>query len=336
MKCEPMQRRSFLTLLGGVAAAWPLAARAQQNGRVRRVGVLMGYTEPDLEGRGRFQAFRQGLVELGWLEGRNLRLDVRWAGVDVARLRGYARELVELAPEVLLGATTPATQALQAATQTIPIVFVGATDPVATGIVASLARPEANLTGFMNFEFSLAGKWLSLLRDMAPRVARVALLFNPDRGYAAGYMRAAQDAGERLGLTIAAAGVRDAVDIEPAIAAAASAGEGGLLVLPEPFSLHELNRTTIIAHAAKYRVPAIYFDRVFVANRGLMSYGADLRLSYRLGATYADRILRGAKPADLPVQFATKFNLAINMETAKALGLNVSQQLQFLADEVIE
>jgi putative ABC transport system substrate-binding protein len=331
-----MQRREFITLLGGAAAAWPLAARAQQDRQVRRVGVLMGYTETDPEGQARLQAFRQGLADLGWVEGRNLRLDVRWAGVDVARQRNHARALVELAPEVLLAATTPVTQALQAATQTIPIVFVGATDPVATGVVASLARPQANLTGFMSFESSMAGKWLSLLRDMAPRPARVALLFNPDRPHVAAYVRTAQDAGERLALTITAAGLRDAADIEPAIAAVARAGNGGLLVLPDPFSINVLHRTAIIAHAAEYRLPAIYFDRIFAANGGLMSYGADQQRSYRDGATYVDRILRGAKPSDLPVQFATKFELVLNLKTAKTLGLDVSQNLLSIADEVIE
>ena len=205
-----MKRREFITLLGGAAAAWPLAARAQQDGRVRRVGVLMAYAEADPEAQARFQAFRQGLADLGWVEGRNLRIDVRWAGADVARQQSHARELVALAPEVILASSTTATQALRDATRTIPIVFVTLSDPVATGVVSNLARPEANVTGFMSFEYSLAGKWLSLLKDMAPRLARVALLFNPDTApFAPFYVRAAQDAGERLALKITAAGVRD-------------------------------------------------------------------------------------------------------------------------------
>jgi ABC-type uncharacterized transport system substrate-binding protein len=329
-----MQRREFITLFGG-AAVWPVAARAQQDGRVRRVGVLMGNPEADPEAQARFQAFRQGLTDLGWVEGRNLRLDVRWAGPDVARQQGHARELVAMAPEVILTTSTTGTQALRDATRTIPIVFVTLQDPVATGIVSNLARPEANVTGFTIFEYSLAGKWLSLLKDIAPRLARAALLFNPDTAaYAPFYMRVAEDAGERLGLKITAAGVRDAFAIEPAIAAMAGGGDGGLLVLPDVFNAS--NRATTIALVAKYRVPAIYSGRFYAADGGLMSYAADFRQTFRDGATYLDRILRGAKVSELPVQFATKFELVINLKTAKALGLDVSQQLQFLADEVIE
>jgi putative ABC transport system substrate-binding protein len=302
---------------------------------VRRIGVLMGYAEADQEGQARFQAFRQGLADLGWIEGRNLRIDARWAGVDVARHRSHARELVALAPDAILAANTPTTQALRDATRTIPIVFVTLSDPVATGVVSNMARPEANVTGFMSYEYSMAGKWLSLLKDMAPRLTRVALLFHPDTApFAPLYVRAAQDAGERAAVKITADGVRDTAAIEPAIAAMAGSDDGGLLVLPDLFNTS--NSATTVALAAKYRVPAIYFTRFFVVDGGLMSYGTDLRLQYRDGATYVDRILRGAKPGELPVQFATKFELAINLKTAKALGLDVSQQLQSLADEVIE
>ncbi len=301
---------------------------------MRRVGVLMGYAETDPEAQARFGAFRQGLADLGWVEGRNLRLDVRWPGPHVAARQSHARELVTLAPEVILVQGTAATQALRDATRTVPIVFVNLSDPVASGVVSNLARPEANVTGFMSHEHSLTGKWLSLLKDMAPRLARVALLFHPDTPSVPYYVRAAQDAGERLALKIAAAGVRDAAGIEPAIAAMAGSDDGGLLFLPDAFNTS--NRATTIALAAKYRVPAIYYARVFATDGGLMSYGADVRVEYRDGATYVDRILRGAKPAELPVQFATKFELVVNLKTAKALGLDVPAAVLTRADEVIE
>jgi ABC-type uncharacterized transport system substrate-binding protein len=330
-----MRRRSFLTLLGGAAAAWPLAARAQQDGRVRRIGVLMSNVEADPEAQGWLQAFRRGLADLGWVEGRNLRIDVRWAGPDVAPQQRDARELVALAPDAILVNGTTATRVARDTTHAIPIVFVGINDPVSSGIVSNLARPDANVTGFTNFEPSLAGKWLSLLKDMAPRLTRVTVLFNPDTApFAPFYVKTAQEAGQRLLLKIVTASVREAAGIEPAIAAMAGADDGGLLVLPDIFN--QSNRATTIALAAKYRVPATYYARVFAADDGLMSYGPEQRLQYRDGAIYVDRILRGAKPADLPVQFATKFELVLNLKTAKALGLDVSQQLQFLADEVIE
>jgi putative ABC transport system substrate-binding protein len=329
-----MKRREFITLLGA-ATAWPRAARAQQDGRVRRVGVLMPFAEADPEGQARFAAFQQKLADLGWIEGRNLRLDVRWAGPDVAPQRSHARELVALAPDVILVNSTTATQALRDATRTIPIVFVALSDPVVTGIVSNLARPEANVTGFMLYEYSMAGKWLSLLKDMAPKLSRVALLFNPDTSpQDAFYVRVAQDAGERLALKITEARVRDAAGIEPAIAAMAGSDDGGLLVLPDVFNF--LNRATTIALAAKYRVPAIYYGRFWVVDGGLMSYGADPRLQFRDGATYVDRILRGAKPGELPVQFATKFELVLNLKTAKALGLDVSTNMLSIADDVID
>src|SRR6516162_4203987 len=257
------------------AAAWPVVARAQQGDRVRRVGVLISaYIEADPEAQARFALLRQGLANLGWIEGRNLRLDVRWAGgQDFAHQQSHAQELVSLAPEVMLVQGTPATQALRDATRTIPIVFVNLADPVDTGIVSNLARPEANVTGFMIYVPSMAGKWLSLLKDMAPRLTRVALLFNPDTAPYASYVRASQEAGERLALKIAAAGVRDAGEIERAIAAMAGSDDGGLLVLPDVFNV--ANSATTTALAAKYRVPAIYASRQHVAAGGLMAYGAD-------------------------------------------------------------
>jgi putative ABC transport system substrate-binding protein len=332
-----MRRRSFLTLLGGAAAAWPSTARAQQDGRVRRVGALMAFPEADPEGQARVHIFQRGLADLGWVEGRNLHIDVRWTGADAARHQSDARELVALTPEVILASSTSTTLALRDATRTVPIVFVSLQDAVLNGAVSNLARPEANLTGFMAFEYSMVGKWLSLLKDMEPRLARVALMFNPDMAATSGafYVRAAQDAGERLAVRVTVAGVRDAAGIESAVAALAGTGNGGLVVIPDG-GFNISNRAITIALATKYRVPAIYYVRLYAAENGLMSYGPDMRLQFRDGATYVDRILRGAKPSDLPVQFATKFELVINLKTARAIGIDVAQQLQFLADEVIE
>jgi putative tryptophan/tyrosine transport system substrate-binding protein len=296
--------------------------------------MLLPYAATDDERGLRDEIFRRRLAELGWVEGRNLRIDVRHAG-DAARLKELALELVALGPDVILVQSTVPAQALRDATRTIPIVFVNLGDPVRTGIVSNLARPEANITGFMLYEYSMAGKWLSLLKDVAPRLKRVAVLFNPRTlPQAPFFLRSAQEAGERLAVEITAASVHDMTGIEPAIAAL-PADEGGLLVLPDAYvSVHQ---TTTIALAAKYRIPAIYGgNRIHAAAGGLMSYGADSRLQYRDGAHYVDRILRGAKVAELPVQFATKFNLVINLKTAKALGLDISQQFQSLADEVIE
>jgi putative tryptophan/tyrosine transport system substrate-binding protein len=328
-----MRRRDFLTLLGGAAAAWPFAARAQQDGRMRRVGVLFSFGEADQEAQVRFQVFRLGLADLGWVESRNLRLDVRWGEPDAARLRSLARELVALAPEVILTTSTANTQAARDATQSIPLVFVTLSDPVTSGVVTNQARPEANVTGFMGYEYSLAGKWLNLLKDIAPRLGRVALLFHADVAapYASYYVRAAQEAGERLAVKAMAAPVRDAAGIEVAIAGIAGSNDGGLIVVP---GIRDI--PAIIALAAKYRAPAIYPARPYAAEGGLMSYGPDTRAQYHDGATYVDRILRGAKVSELPVQFATKFELVINLKTAKALGLDVTQQLQLSADEVIE
>jgi putative ABC transport system substrate-binding protein len=335
MQSDRLKRRTFITLLGGAAVAWPIAARAQQDGRVRRVGVLLPFVAADKDAQARLASFRQGLTDAGWVEGRNVHIDVRLAGPDIARQQDYARELVALAPEVILTFGTTTARALREATPTIPIVFVALSDPVATGLVSNLARPEGNVTGFMLYEHSMADKWLNLLKDMAPRLRRVALFFNSDTApYAAFYVRAAHDASARMGINITAASVRDTAEIEPAIAAIAVSGDGGLLVLPDVF--FRLNAATTIALAAKYRAPTIYNDRSYATAGGLMSYGTDLRLQFRDGATYVDRILRGAKPAQLPVQFATKFELVINMKTAKALGLDVSPQLQVLADELID
>jgi len=330
-----MKRRDFITLLGCAVLASPPTARAQQNVRVRRVGVLLPFVEADPEGQARIAAFRQGLADLGWVEGRNIRIDARWPGADFARQQTQARELVALSPEVIMVATTTPTQALRDATRTIPIVFVNLTDPVATGVVSNLARPKGNVTGFMVYEYAMAGKWLGLLRDVAPQLGRVQLLFNPDTApYAPFYLEAAQHAGERLALQVTAARVHDAAALEPAIAAMTGSADGGLLLIPDAFNL--VNRALTIALAAKYRVPAIHYLRLYAADGGLMSYGTDQRHQFRDSATYVDRMLRGEKPADLPVQGPTKYELTINHKAAKALGLKIPEAFLLRADEVIE
>jgi putative ABC transport system substrate-binding protein len=328
-----MRRREFVSLASGSAAAWPLAAGAQQDGRVRRVGVLTSYVETDQEAQARLQTFRRRLTELGWTEGRNLLLDVRWTGGDVAAQRSDARELVARSAAAIVTTNLTTTQAAQAATLTVPIVFVSVGDAVEQGLVSNLARPEANATGFMINEPSLPGKLLGLLKDMAPRLAQVTVLSNSDLGLPF-LVRAAQETGERLGLKVVRAEVRDAATIEAAIAPLAGCEDAGLAVLGNVVNF--IHRATTIALADKYRVPAIYNSRVYAADGGLMSYGPDSKRQFYDGATYLDRILRGAKPSDLPVQFPTKFELVVNLKTAKAMGLDVSTQLQFLADEVIE
>jgi len=327
-----MRRREFIAGLG--AAAWPLAARGQQGDRMRRVGVLWSQSLNDAEMQELFVESLRRLGELGWVEGRNVHFDVRWAG-DVARQREYARELVALSPDVILVNGTVAVQAVRDATRTIPVVFVNLSDPVATGVVSNLARPEANLTGFSAFEYSLGGRWLSLLKEMVPPLSRVAALFNPNTApFAPFYLRAIRDATDAAVVKFAPAGVSSATEIEVAMAALAGSDVGGMVVVPDVFN--NANSATIIEIAARYRVPTIYYDRVFVADGGLISYGPNLRLQYVDGANYVDRILRGAKPGDLPVQVPTKFDLVMNLKTAKALGLTIPPNLLAIADEVIE
>jgi putative ABC transport system substrate-binding protein len=332
----PVQRRSFLTLLGGAAAAWPLGAKAQEDTRVRRVGVLAGNPADDPNGPANVYTLRQGLAGLGWVERRNLHIDERWPGGDAVRLRNHVRELVALAPDVILTTHMTATQVLRDATRTVPIVFVSVSDPVETGLVANLSRPESNVTGVMLYEYSLVSKWLSLLKSTVPTLAHVALLFNPDTAapWAPFYVRAAQDAGVKLALEITVSTVRSAAGIESAIAALPGSNDVGLLVLPDIFNA--ANRAGIIVHAARYRVPAIYPTRFYALGGGLMSYGPSLRLQYHDAAAYVDRILRGATPSELPVQFASKFEHVINLKIAKTMGLAVSQELLRHADEVIE
>jgi putative tryptophan/tyrosine transport system substrate-binding protein len=327
-----MRRREFITLLGG-AAAWPLAARAQQPERMRRIGVLMAFAENDPEVQANITAFRQALQKLGWTDGRNARVDYRWGGADSERIRGYAIELV-VKPDVILVSTALVLQPLRQETRSIPIVFTQIGEPVQSGVVASLAHPGGNITGFAAFGASVWGKSLEVLKEVAPHVARVAVILNPDQAPQAGMWRAVEAAAPSLAVKATATPVRNAVEIERAINAFAREPNGGLIVLPSgPTIVH---RELIIALAARHRLPAIYPYRPFVAAGGLICYGLDLAEQYRGAAAYVDRILRGEKPADLPVQQPTKFELVINLTTAKALGLKIPESFLLRADEVIE
>jgi len=329
-----MQRREFVMLLGA-AAAWPLAARAQQPERMRRIGVLMSVAADDSEGQARLRAFVQGLQELGWTDGRNVRIDTRWAAGDVDRFRKYAEELVALGSDVILASGGAAAGALLQATRAVPIVFTQTPDPVGAGYVASLAQPGGNATGFTNLEPTMPGKWLELLKEIAPRVARVAMLFNPaTASYFDLYLKPFQAAASSFGVEAIAAPVHDRSDLEAVIAAHAREPNGGLIVMPDTFLI--AHRAEVTSLAARYRRPAVYPYRLFTKVGGLLSYGNDSVDNYRRAAGYADRILKGEKPADLPVQAPTKFELVINLKTAKALGVTVPSTLVDRADEVIE
>jgi putative ABC transport system substrate-binding protein len=328
-----MRRREFITLLGGAAAAWPVAARAQQPERVRRIGVLMSLAEDDPEDRRRRAAFQQALRGLGWNEGGNLRVDYRWYGGDPARARVLAKELVDLQPDLVVATATAGVAALALQMRVIPIVFVAVSDPVGQGFVDSLARPGGNATGLTFFEFSVIGKMLDALKQIAPAVSRVALAFNPNSLSNPPFLRAIEAAAPTLAVELIKAPMRDVGEIEAAIATAARQG-GGLLFVPDPFT--NAHRDLIVGLVARHRLPAIYFLRSFVAAGGLLSYGVDVDDLFRRAAPYVDRVLKGAKPAELPVQQPTKFELAINLKTAKALGLDVPSALLATADEVIE
>jgi putative tryptophan/tyrosine transport system substrate-binding protein len=330
-----MRRRNFIALLGGAAVAWPLAARAQQE-RVRRVGVLMGYPESDSEAQTKIAAFRDGLQKLGWTEGRNTRIDTRWATpADAESMERFAKELVALQPDLILSSTTPTTAALLQQTRAIPIVFATVANPVGSGFVASFPRPGGNVTGFVVFEASLAGKWLELLKEIAPRVNRIAFLFNPATAtYAEFYLDPFKAAAVSFAVEAIAAPVRDRSELESVVSAQAREPNGGLIVMPDSFT--DLHRAEITSLAARYRLAAVYPRRIFTEVGGLLSYGIDQLDNFRLSATYADRILRGEKPAELPVQAPTKYELTINLKTAKTLGLEVPAKLLALADEVIE
>jgi putative ABC transport system substrate-binding protein len=326
-----IRRREFMILLGGVAA-WPLAAGAQQPDRVRRVGVLMGIAD-DFEGQARIAVFRQALQALGWSEGRNIQFIYRWSGGDVAHARKFAKELLDLRSDVILTNSTPPTVAVRDITRTTPTIFVQVSDPVGAGVVQSLARPGGNLTGFTNFDLSTAGKWLELLKRLAPNITRVAYLFNPNTAPLL-YAKAVETAAPLLSVKSIPAAVHNAVGIERALEQVARESDSALLVLPDLFNA--TNRQSIIALAARHRLPAVYPFRYFVTSGGLMSYGTELLDTYRQAASYVDRILKGERPSDLPVQQPTKFELVINLKTAKALGLEIPPTLLARADEVIE
>ena len=330
-----MQRREFITLLGGAAVAWPRAAHAQQADRTRRVGVLEARAADDREGQARLAAFLQGLQELGWTDGRNVTIDYRWAAADAERSRTYAAELVALAPDVILASASQSTAALLQTTRTVPIVFVNVVDPVGAGFVARLARPGGNATGFTPFEYSLSGKWLELLKEIAPNLTRIAILRDPAIATGIGQFAAIQAmASPSLGVELSPIDVRDGGKIERDIAAFAHESNGGLIVTASSgaVALREL----IIMLAARHRLAAVYPFRYFVTSGGLISYGPDPTDQFRRAAGYVDRILKGEKAADLPVQSPTKYELAINLKTAKALGITVPQTVLGRADEVIE
>jgi putative tryptophan/tyrosine transport system substrate-binding protein len=328
-----MRRREFIAALGG-AAAWPLAARAQPD-QIRRIGLLMAFAESDRDGQTFVAAFREGLQKAGWTEGRNIWIDARWAAGDAEAMQRFAKEIVALQPELILSPTTASTAALLQQTHTIPIIFVNVADPIGSGFVASLSRPSGNITGFIATEPTMAGKWLELLKEIAPRVARAALLFNPATAtYFDVYLKPFKAAALTFGVEAIAALVRDRSDIESVLAAQASEPNGGLIVLPDAFL--NAHREAIASLAARYRLPAVYPWREAVVAGGLLSYGNDLSDNYRRAASYVDRILKGEKPGELPVQIPVKFELVINLKTAKALGLTVPQTLQVAADEVIE
>jgi putative tryptophan/tyrosine transport system substrate-binding protein len=328
-----MRRREFIMLIGSAAAAWPVAARAQQLDRVRRIGVLAYLAADDAEGQARLAAFAQALKQLGWSEGGNLRIDTRWATAD--DIRRHAAELVALAPDVLVAATGTATVApLLQATRTVPIVFVTVIDPVGAGFVASLARPGGNATGFTIYEYGMSGKWLELLKEIAPGVTRAAVLRDPAVASGIGQFGAAQAVAPSLGMELSPVDVSDAAEIERAVTAFARAGNGGLIVTGGARAI--AHRQLIIALAARHRLPAVGPGRFFVAAGGLISYGPDLIDQFRRAAGYVDRILKGEKPAELPVEAPTKYELVINLRTAKALGLDVPAPLLARADVVIE
>jgi putative ABC transport system substrate-binding protein len=330
-----MKRREFITLLGGAPLAWPLRARAQQPAGIRRVGVLLNLSENDVESQRLVTAFRQRLAQQGWADGRNLRIDYRWAAGDVGRIRVFAKELVELSPDIIVGYATPSVVALQQETRSIPIVFLSVTDPVGQGLVASLAHPGGNITGFAVFEISLGTKWMGTLKQIVPSLKRVTTIVNPKTApYYPLYLRAIETAAASLVVEPMMAEVRDDADIERAISALASKPNSGLIVMPDTFNF--IHRQIIIALVGRYRLPAIYYFPLFARDGGLISYGPDEIDMVRQAAGYVDRILKGAKASDLPVQQPTKYELVINLKTAKALGLTIPEPFLQTANEVIE
>jgi putative ABC transport system substrate-binding protein len=331
-----MRRREFIGLFGGAAIAWPLIASAQQAERMRRIGVLMAHAESDPEFQVYVAAFREGLEKLGWTEGRNIRIDFRWGALEDAESRQRsAKELVALQPDLILTQNTPPTASMLQQTRTIPVIFVIVADPVGSGFVQNLARPGGNATGFTVMEPTIAGKWVELLKEIAPRVNRAALLFNPaTTPYADIYLNPFKAAAASFALEGIAAPVHDVSELESVVAAQARGLNSGLIVMPDGFL--NVHRAETVSLAARYRLPAVYPWRFFAELGGLLSYGSEQRDLFRLAATYVDRVLRGANPSELPVQAPIKFELVINLKTAKALGLNVPLELQRRADEVIE
>jgi len=329
-----MKRREFITLLGGAAATWPLAVRAQQGERMRRIGVLMTVAADDAEGQARVVAFGQGLAQLGWTVGRNMQIDIRWTAGKADDTRKYATELVALAPDVVLAAGGGGVGPLLQVTGTVPIVFTQVTDPVGAGFVESLGRPGGNATGFINFEYGMSVKWLELLKEIAPRVSRVAVLRDPTQSGGPAQFAAIQGAAPSFGVEVSPVGVRDGAEIKRAVTAFARGSNDGVIVLTTGLTL--VHRELIISLAARHRLPAVYTDRTFVTGGGLISYGPDRMEQFRLAAGYVDRILKGEKPADLPVQAPTKYELVINLKTAKALGIEMPASVLARADEVIE
>ena len=327
-------RRELLAALGGAAAAWPLAARARQPERMRRIGVLVGFAVDDPVAQRRVLAFAQALAQLGWADGRNVRIDIRWSAGDPERIRRYAAELVALTPDVILATSTTATGALLQATRAVPIVFVQVAEPVGAGLVDSLARPGGNATGFMLYEYGIAAKWLGLLKEIAPGVKRAAFLQNPANAAGPAQFGAIQATAPSLGVEVSPISVRDAGEIERAVTAFAQSANGGLIVTGAVQAA--IPRDVIIKLAAQHRLPALYSDHAFVTDGGLITYGPDRVDQYRHAAEYVDRMLKGEKPADLPVQAPTKYELVINLKTARTLGLDVPTTLLARADEVIE
>jgi len=331
-----MRRRDFVRAIVGSATAWSLTARAQQPDRTRLIGILMGYAESDPAAQSWLAAFRGALPKLGWTEGSNLRIEVRWSANDPARMRTLAKELVDLRPNAILGSTTPVVGALARETKTISIVFTSVSDPIGGGFAANLAHPGGNITGFLaNGDPSLGSKWVELLKEIAPRIARLALLFNPATTVPIQhFMPSIQTAASSFAVQVSATPVHAEDEIEGVIAAQGRDPDGGLIAMPDVSN--DVNRELIIALAARYRVPTIYYNRFFSEQGGLISYGDVRGEQFRLAAGYIDRILKGEKPADLPMQVPTKFELIINLKTAKALGLTISRDFLLIADEVIE
>jgi ABC-type uncharacterized transport system substrate-binding protein len=333
MQFDRPARRDFITLLGG-AAAWPLAARAQQGERMRRIGALSPLAADDPQSQARLVAFVQGLQQFGWTDGRNVQIDTRWAAGDAERIRKFAAELVALAPDAIVTTGSVTVGPLLEATRTVPIVFAQVPDPVGAGFVDSLARPGGNVTRFTSFEYGMSAKWLELLKQIAPTVSRVAVLRDPAISAGTGQFGALQAVAGSFGVVVSPVNVRDPTEIERTIASFAQRPNGGLIVTGS--GLTSLHRNLIVSLAARHKLPAVYWERFMVAGGGLMSYGADGIEQYRRAASYVDRILKGEKPADLPVQAPTKYELVINLKTAKALGLEVPSMLLARADEVIE